>query len=352
MNTSIYIMTHKKCPVPPDPIYKPLQVGRALNPDLNYISDNTGDNISELNPLFGELTGIYWVWRNDTDSDNVGICHYRRYFMNSDKTLLNTDDITRLLSEHDIITSPRPIGDNTNYDRYASSHNIKDYDIIGRCVHELYPDYDSSFEWFKSEYSGCFGNLAIMPQTIYSDYCNWMFSILFEASEHIDVSGYDLYHRRVYGFLSEILMNVWIHHNSVDAYECPIMFTSEKAETIELKSAISNLIRENRIKEARSLYYDITRIRPDVLLPESDISGELLIIEQILYIMDAEESTGIPGLINVSHDLPVIIEYYKKYADIITRLNTGDSSEEEKKLLEESCITPIASDIILQLYKK
>ena len=54
--------------------------------------DNTGDNISSLNPNRCEMTAHYWVWKNrlDTDDEYVGICHYRR-------TLdLSYDDLKRM----------------------------------------------------------------------------------------------------------------------------------------------------------------------------------------------------------------------------------------------------------------
>ncbi len=350
MNTSVYIMTHKKCPLPSDNIYKPLHVGHALSEDLGMPGDDTGDNISELNPLFGELTGMYWVWKNDDSSDIIGICHYRRFFMDNDNNLLSDSSIRQLLGQYDIIASPHAGGDVTSYESYAAAHNIADYDALGRALHDLYPEYDPSFEWYRNSKGGYFANLAIMPKSLYDSYCEWMFSVLFEASEHIDVSGYDLYHRRVYGFLSEILMNVWIHHNSVNVYECPVMFTSEKAETTELKKAIAGLVRESRIKEARALYYDITRIRPDVLLPESDISGELLIIEQILYILDEEENRQITGLKNVSDDLFKILMYYKEQAPLIKQAFEDNEENPVEYALPES-ISPIAVDVITRLYK-
>lgn len=43
----------------------PLEVG-AENRD-NFLYDlkyNSGDNMSDQNEYFGELTGMYWVWKN------------------------------------------------------------------------------------------------------------------------------------------------------------------------------------------------------------------------------------------------------------------------------------------------
>ena len=61
--------------------YLPIQVGKAIsNTDLGVQGDNTGDNISEKNQSYCELTGIYWAWKNLKNVDYIGLCHYRRYF--------------------------------------------------------------------------------------------------------------------------------------------------------------------------------------------------------------------------------------------------------------------------------
>jgi len=49
MSVKVFTITHKSFAVPSDPVYIPLQVGRALSEDLGYIGDHTGDHISEKN---------------------------------------------------------------------------------------------------------------------------------------------------------------------------------------------------------------------------------------------------------------------------------------------------------------
>jgi hypothetical protein len=41
--------------------------------------DDSGDNISALNPWWGELTAVYWLLKNTT-SPLIGNCQYRRYW--------------------------------------------------------------------------------------------------------------------------------------------------------------------------------------------------------------------------------------------------------------------------------
>ena len=85
-SVKIIVATHKKYQMPIDHIYIPLHVGadgkkdaEGNDLDFGYIKDNTGDNISNLNPSFCELTGLYWAWKN-LDADYIGLVHYRRHF--------------------------------------------------------------------------------------------------------------------------------------------------------------------------------------------------------------------------------------------------------------------------------
>ena len=82
----IIIATHKKYQMPKDDMYLPLHVGaegkldeNGNDLDLGYTKDNSGDNISNLNSSFCELTGLYWAWKN-IDADYIGLVHYRRHF--------------------------------------------------------------------------------------------------------------------------------------------------------------------------------------------------------------------------------------------------------------------------------
>lgn len=129
MDTRIYVMTHKKYSKPDLPEYMMLQVGAALHEDLGYTADNTGDNISDKNPNFCELTGIYWLWKN-ISCDIIGICHYRRYFV-IDENFLNKGQVESILIDHDVILPyPMATDNGSLYNHYKKRHNINDMGLF------------------------------------------------------------------------------------------------------------------------------------------------------------------------------------------------------------------------------
>ena len=102
----ILVACHKPAKVYQDDVYKPIQVGKALHPDLDlgYITDATGDNISSKNGNYSELTAQYWAWKNLKDVEYIGLCHYRRYF----KHLVTFENIDTILGNHaDVIQVER-----------------------------------------------------------------------------------------------------------------------------------------------------------------------------------------------------------------------------------------------------
>ncbi len=219
MSVTVFTMTHKKFPTPGDPVYVPLQVGRAAHQDLGYIGDDTGVNISEKNCYYGELTGVYWVWKNIKTSDYVGICHYRRYFCTEEGRILTGAEYERILSEYDIITSKRLKLNYTYYEGYASDYNIRDLEAVGEVLQEMYPEYYQMFERLVHDKGTYFGNMMVCTKALYDEYCQWLFSVFEKAEEQIDASGYDDYHKRVYGFISEFLLYVWVQVRELKVYE-------------------------------------------------------------------------------------------------------------------------------------
>lgn len=209
MDIRMYVMTHKKLPELPDSMYIPLQVGKAGKEDFGYLGDNTGDNISEKNAAYCELTGIYWLWKN-MDCDVIGICHYRRYFTREELPL-DRACVESLMRKYDIvIPNSACVKDEDVYDHYQNRHYAKDLDMCREVIVEKYPEYVGAFDFSMRTVLVSVGNMWITRKNIFDRYCEWLFDILFEVEKRIDTTGYDDYQGRVMGFLSERLFRVWL----------------------------------------------------------------------------------------------------------------------------------------------
>lgn len=208
--------------------YLPIQVGAAgkalvqnANPKgIHKIQrDDQGDNISAKNPHYCELTALYWAWKN-LSCDVVGLAHYRRYFaLNrglSDKsgagffaTFYRAVDYEALLKENTVLFVAPTHFEETVYEQYKNGHHIEDLDRVKTIINDLYPDYIPAFEQVMRGHTLYLWNMCVMKKSDFDDYCQWLFTILFTLEKQIDISQYDVYQSRVYGFLGERLLNVW-----------------------------------------------------------------------------------------------------------------------------------------------
>lgn len=245
----IYVITHKKVKEIKNNCYELLQVGAEKNPDLGYLKDNVGENISQKNSNYCELTGLYWMWKNSTENI-IGLCHYRRLFFKNPfskkySNLLNSEDIINYLKEYDIILPKQYyILKYNNFEQYAKFHNKNDLIECKKVIEKLYPEYIKEFDEVFCEHSFYPYNMFITKKSILDEYCQWLFNILFELESRIDISNYDSYNNRVFGFLSERLFNVWINHNHLRIKEKNVFNTEENI----LKNLIKNTIKKDLTK--------------------------------------------------------------------------------------------------------
>ena len=231
---SMYVMAHKKYYAPKIDIFKPMQVGAALHDDLGYIRDDTGDNISVKNPNYSELTGVYWVWKNDHDSDIVGICHYRRFFADDNLELVNGDYIEKALENAEVVTTHPAKTKDSLYAEYCLAHNEADLIETRKAIQKLYPDYLETFDEVMNGRLLYFANMMIARKSVFDAYCKWLFDILFEVERNLDISEYTDYNKRVFGFISERLLAVWLQKNQIRIFHVYVIVSSDKAETTEL----------------------------------------------------------------------------------------------------------------------
>jgi hypothetical protein len=348
MKVQIFVMTHKKFNPPSNPIYVPLQVGAALNENLGYIRDDSGDSISELNPYYGELTGMYWLWKNYHDADLIGICHYRRYFFNDDGKLMSKEEYEMALKDADVLVSNAMYAPKSYMEYFGEAHNEKDMILAGEIIKELFSEDFDAFEKVMQGKKYYFGNLCVMKKELFDMYCEWLFSIFFEMEKYIDVSSYDDYHKRLFGFLSEELLLVYITAKRLKVKEGHIGITAEKAETVEFKRAMGQLVKMGQFSEARQLFYDFLKLRPDVQLELSDIKNEIPDIELILFILEKEKEQGITGMYAVSKNLSQLISHLRIVREIMKKEQNGEKiNETDIEYINKTNVSEIMRQIII-----
>lgn len=234
MNAKIIIATHKLYDMPQDDIYLPVHVGREGKEALPYQPDNTGDNISEKNASFCELTGLYWAWKN-LDCDYLGLAHYRRHYTVKSKSfqkshapmasVLTRKELEQLIPRYKIIVpKKRSYYIETLYSHYEHTHYKEHLDITREIIAEKYPDYLDNFDKVMKQTGGYMFNMYIMEKSLSDDYCSWLFDILFELERRVGDKEYSFFQGRFYGRVSEIIFNVWLANQNEEVKEIPYLY--------------------------------------------------------------------------------------------------------------------------------
>lgn len=218
---SIYISTFGK------PVIRikdgiPIEVGAASWKNFIYnLHDDMGDNISSENEYYGEMTGLYWIWKNVTieDDDIIGFCHYNKALAISNK---KANDFLRRNGSAIITVSPIKI----------RNHPLKDeVKAVTFLLEKFYPEYH--VVWDKlydgeaaGRYEVCRGsNMFITTGKVFKSYCAWIFPLLKELRKLLgDKSESDANMRRYCAFMSERLLSVYIEANQLLAWGVEVRY--------------------------------------------------------------------------------------------------------------------------------
>lgn len=178
-DAQIYILSHeKKNWIRNDSLFTPVEVGSYYNHDRQYdIRDNDNiDNISYLNPLFLENTGVYYVYKHliDRQDKYVGINQHRRIFnipedMDFDEEFEHCDLIAHAYG--------MPMSVRSQYGLY---HNIDDLDFMCSLVKEMYPKYGAYINDLYG-YKLFLGNCCfVMRKEDFIEYFGMFFDLAYE----------------------------------------------------------------------------------------------------------------------------------------------------------------------------
>ncbi len=265
---TIFAVYHKEFAVPDCDFIRPIQVGRKFSKvDLGFLSDDVDENIADKNQTYGELTALYWLWKHidDFKADYIGFCHYRRYFVEQRVIIKNKlffkkvkldpsnlylvplnaatlaevsseklrDQIVQLLSNAEILLPKklhhelRPGFPLSIKDHYIYHHIKEDWHLMREATIKLYPELETAFDklFEGSNEMFCY-NMMVSSKSIFAAYCAWLFPIINELEKTVKLSEYP-YQRRIFGFFSERLLNLYVFSKNLKVAELPVVFIAD-----------------------------------------------------------------------------------------------------------------------------
>ena len=203
--------THKAAPIPKDEVLVPIHVGRALStPMVNMVGDDTGENISEKNPQYCEMTAHYWIWKNVKETEYVGLCHYRRFF-GLDVTDENIDS---LMQDVDVILVEPSYYVDSVYSYFAKFMGAENMTILSLVMKRHCPDFYETLEKVCDGIKFHPFNMLLCRKPLFDAYCEWMFGILGECEKYIKPAPYTNA-KRALAYMAEMLTGVYFMHRQL-----------------------------------------------------------------------------------------------------------------------------------------
>ncbi len=227
----VYVVTHAPCAEPLPEGYEYIQVNAANNEHFCPLTDDTGENISEKNPRYCELTAIYWIWKNGR-SDSAGLAHYRRFltqnrFSSSPESYLRPQRAEALLRRYDFLATKQYKTKCTVKEHLLRDVRERDFLSLRETVSAVCPDYLGAFDAVFSGHKSYLLNIFFCKKAQWDAYCSWLFSLLEALERRVDMTGYSAREQRLYGFLGERLFTVYVLHNRAKVKSFPTHIVGE-----------------------------------------------------------------------------------------------------------------------------
>lgn len=205
------------------------------------LRDDTGDNISERNPKYAELTGMYWVWKNQS-VPYLGLLQYKRRFGKEyclqfykrklilGYHILDSKDMMQYLDKYDAIVSEEVLENQTVDQQFRTSgfSYRGEYpgiilDATEEVINRNFPQYLDDFQAAMQSNVLNPHNMMVAKQHIFHSYCEFLFPILEKLDEYISVGFYDEHYNRMYGWLAERLFGVFLRNSNISYIVFPVV---------------------------------------------------------------------------------------------------------------------------------
>lgn len=205
---------------------KKIEVGcynRDILRNRNVLYDDDEINISKENVYFGELTGLFWIWKNIKfeQDDIIGFCHYNKCLDISEKDIQNFFEKHRNNSW--IVRKPQSIEKHTYID---------DVTTLRLVLEKYYPEYYISWEKLydidgssKNGVENCFcAEMFYVSYNVFCNFCEFLFDVLFKVKDIVGDVERTPYHKRYCAFLGERLLSVYIATNKANHLDVDVKF--------------------------------------------------------------------------------------------------------------------------------
>ncbi len=230
----LIVAIHKPYDLPKDEAYLPLFMGAVLKEplvidEITIAGDDEGDNISEKNPYYCELTGMYWAWKN-LDAKYKGLVHYRRYFSNKSRRyvkkhdfrdcVLSSKELVDIMDDNTIIVpKKRRYYIESLASHYAHTHDMQHLIIARDIIARKYPNMLGYVDKAYNRTWGYMFNMFVMPSDLLDEYASFLFDVLEEMEPVVMNSKFEAlsdFDKRLFGRVSEILFNAWVDKKSAE----------------------------------------------------------------------------------------------------------------------------------------
>ena len=185
------------------------------------------------------------------DDPCKGLAHYRRFFgrralSSRVEDILAYDTLVEMLEGRDLLAAkPAVYHVNAREQLLMECCTEANFSKLEAVVEALSPEYMDAFRTFFAGNRGSQYNMLLARRALFDDYCAWLFPILFSLEDRVDLTGANAYQKRLFGFLGERLMNVWMLRNRLSVKYLPVVSTeyTRRDHLTYLRRDITNELR-------------------------------------------------------------------------------------------------------------
>ena len=136
------------------------------------------------------------------------------------------------------------------------------------------------------------------------------------------------------------------------AYECRVAIIGEKMETREIKDKMAEFFATKDVTGAKDYFAKCLKIRPDVLMEASDITGECKLCLQAVSTANLELANNGECFLDMRKEYMEVIRFFRQLNAIVQKIIRGETQDivQDKAWLEQEKVSDIALLAAIRIY--